>query len=281
MRKIGKYRLTLLIVGLAIILGASLPPSHDRKLSNATANPSRNKSTRKLANARCMELFCRRTMLLLGLRSQFPRTKAAALAKIVRARIRIKANDYAGAAALLDSNVIRDHSLLTDYALFMRANAFEQTGRSAEARALYVQLARDYPRLASGQGSHVGRGKNHVGERRCRRRHPRLDNHWRKKTMARRYCLLARAHEQASDPTRALQSYRRLYFYAPASAESAEAASCTFAFRKHVGPGSAEEALARADGLYQAKKFSDATQAYGDAFARFPGSQNSEANFDA
>ena len=35
--------------------------------------------------------------------SDFPRSKAAALARIVRARIRLNAKDFAGAASLLDA----------------------------------------------------------------------------------------------------------------------------------------------------------------------------------
>jgi len=37
--------------------------------------------------------------------------------------------------------------------------------------------------------------------------------------------LTAKAYEQTGDPTRASATYRRIYFFAPASAESAEAAT--------------------------------------------------------
>src|SRR5712691_11857039 len=77
--------------------------------------------------------------------SDFPKTTAGALAKIVHARIKLNAKDFAGAAALLDSNTIRDYTVISDYALMMRAEALEQADRRAEARAVYEQLARDYP----------------------------------------------------------------------------------------------------------------------------------------
>src|SRR5438309_6070580 len=41
--------------------------------------------------------------------SDFPRTTAGALAKIVHARIKLNTKDFAGAAALLDSRTIRDY----------------------------------------------------------------------------------------------------------------------------------------------------------------------------
>ena len=83
--------------------------------------------------------------VVLGIENQFPRTKAAALARLLRARIKINAKDFAGAASLLDARVIRDQTSLDDYALSMRANAFEQAGKDAEARATYQELIHDYP----------------------------------------------------------------------------------------------------------------------------------------
>src|SRR6185436_7487076 len=77
--------------------------------------------------------------------SDYAKTTAGALAKIVHARIRLNAKDYAGAAALLDTSSIRDYTLIADYALWMRAQALEQAGRRAEARSAYEKLANDYP----------------------------------------------------------------------------------------------------------------------------------------
>ncbi len=207
--------------------------------------------------------------------SQFPRTKAAALAKLVRARIRINAKDYAGVAALLDSNVIRDYSLLGDYALFIRANALEQTGRTAEARSLYTQLVHDYP--ASLRAREAALDAANIMLRSGDRGVTQVLDALSRNDDGAALLLTARAYEQGSDPTRALGSYRRLYFYAPASPESAEAATALSRLGSTLSPATAADAIARADGLYEAKKFSDAAQAYSDAFARFPAAANSQA----
>src|SRR5713226_1131796 len=82
---------------------------------------------------------------LARIESDFPKTTAGALAKIVHARIKLNAKDFAGAAALLDASVIRDYTVIGDYALSMRANALEQANRHVEARAAYEKVARDYP----------------------------------------------------------------------------------------------------------------------------------------
>lgn len=89
--------------------------------------------------------------------------------------------------------------------------------------------------------------------------------------------MAAKAYEQSSDSARALNSYRRLYFYAPASTDSVEAAGAITRLGSTLSPGTAEEATTRADRLYEAKRFSDAAQAYADAFARFPNSANAQA----
>src|SRR2546428_13488437 len=51
--------------------------------------------------------------------SDFPKTTAGSLAKIVRARIKLNAKDFAGAATLLDSSTIRDYTVIGDYALLL------------------------------------------------------------------------------------------------------------------------------------------------------------------
>src|SRR5205807_9960679 len=66
--------------------------------------------------------------------SDFPKTTAGALAKIVHARIKLNAKDFAGAAALLDSSTIRDYTVIPDYGLWLRAGALEQANRHVEAR---------------------------------------------------------------------------------------------------------------------------------------------------
>jgi soluble lytic murein transglycosylase len=87
--------------------------------------------------------------------------------------------------------------------------------------------------------------------------------------------LTAKAYEQSSD-SRAIEFYRRLYFYAPASTESLEAASAITRLGSTLSPAKAEDAISRGDKLYEAKRFSDALPAYADAVARFPSSVNAQ-----
>ena len=208
--------------------------------------------------------------------SQFPRSKAAAIARLVRARIRIGRKDFAGAAELLNSSIVRDYSALGDYALFMRADALEQASNKSEARAAYEQLLRDYPGSqrareaalrAAGIASQSGNGAAV----------PALIKDLVAKDDAAALLLTGKVRAQAGDTTQALAAYRRVYFFAPASSESAEAAGSIQQLASSLSPATQDEAITRADKLYAAKRFADAAQAYAEAFAKFPGANNSQA----
>jgi soluble lytic murein transglycosylase len=207
--------------------------------------------------------------------SDFSKTTAGALAKIVHARIRLNAKDYAGAAALLDTSAIRDYTVIGDYALWMRAQALEQAGRRAEARAAYEKLANDYPnslrarealmhvaqiQMQDGQTGAVGATVQSLAA----------------KDDAAALLLTAKSYEP-TDASRALAAYRRIYFFAPAAAESAEAAAAITRLGSSLAPANAEEAIARAERLFVAKRFGEAYDAYTDALTRFAGAPESQA----
>jgi soluble lytic murein transglycosylase len=203
--------------------------------------------------------------------SDFPRTTAGALAKIVRARIKLNVRDFGGAASLLDASAIRDYTVIPDYALSMKAAALEQAGRRGEARTAYEQLARSYPNsprapdamlqvarmlLLDGQAAAIPVALKPLSA----------------KDDAAALLMNAKAYEQTGDSTRALAAYRRVYFFAPASAESSEAATAIARMNSSTAPANAEEAAARAEKLFAAKRFSEAYDAYTNAFTSFPNS---------
>jgi soluble lytic murein transglycosylase len=211
-----------------------------------------------------------------AIESQFPRSKAAALARLVRARIRMGRKDFAGAAELLNSNVVRDYSSLGDYALFLRADALEQAGNKAAARTSFEQLLRDYPGSVRAREAAV-RAAAIASQSGDAAAVPALLKDLVAKDDATALLLTAKARAQAGDTTQAVAAYRRIYFFAPASSESAEAATSIQRYASSLSPATQEEAVTRADKLYAAKRFAEASQAYADAFAKFPGASNSEA----
>ena len=210
-----------------------------------------------------------------GIENQFPRSKTAALARILRARIKLNARDFAGAASLLDNKLIAEQTSLADYALFMRAGALEQAGRTQEARAIYQQLMQAYPTSLRARDAAL-RVADMMMKGSDAAAVPLLLRDFTQADDATALLVTAKAYEQSADQNRALASYRRLYFFAPESAESAEAATAITRLGSTTSPASIEEAITRADRLYTAKHFADATTAYSDAFAKFPATATSE-----
>ena len=268
-RKLLSHRLLLILIGLAVVTGASLPAFMTASCLTRQQTPA---ELRAIESLRAMTRggVLPSEEVVARIESDFPRTKAAAFARLVRARIRISQKDFAGAATLLDSSLVRDYSSLGDYALFLRANALEQAGNLPEARIVYEKLLNDFPSSLRAKPAALS-AANILMRTSSAGAVPVLLKDLTAKDDAAALLLTARAYEQTSDSTRALASYRRLYFYAPASAESVEAASAISRLGSTVSPNTAAEAMARAEKLYEAKRFTDALPVYTDSFARVPG----------
>ena len=266
-RKFGKHRLILILIGLAVVVGASLPTFMTASCLTRQQTPA---EVRALENLRAQTRgdTLPADDVVARLESDFPKSKAAGLARMVRARIKIRANDYAGAATLLDTNVIRDYTALGDYSLFMRGNALEQTGRLAEARIAYELLVKDYP------------SSDRAREAKLRIANLAIKSGEASSVPGLLSDLIARDDPEAlmvvgdtyraADKARALVAYRRIYFFAPGATESVMAATLISQLNSTLSPATAEEALSRAEKLYQLNKHSEALQAYTEALARFP-----------
>lgn len=270
MKKLGKYRLTLVVLGLAVVIGASLPAFMTASCLTRQQTPAEVKA---LENLRAMTRggVLPAEDVVARIESDFPRTKAAALARLVRARIRSNAKDFAGAASLLDSSVFRDHSSLGDYALFLRGTALEQAGKLPEARIAYEQLLDSYPTSSRARETTLRLSNILLRAGSVADSQKRLGALIEKDDPA-ALLLSAKAFEQTSDITKGVAAYRRLYFYAPASAESVEAAASIQRLGSNLLPTMQDAAIARAEKLYEAKRFVDALKAYDEVFSRFPGS---------
>ena len=267
-RTIGKHRLIIVILGVAVLTVASLPFLLSASCRTHPQTPAEQKALESMRTMTRNDVLPSEDVVA-GIENQFPRTKVAALARMLRARIKLNARDFNGAATMLDSSVIGSQTSVYDYALSMRGNALEQLGKDAEARAIYQELIQDYPTslrardaalraaallMKSGEASAV----------------PLVLKDLTQADDATALLTAAKAYEQSGDPTKALASYRRVYFFAPASSESTEAASSITRLGSTASPASAEEAITRANRLFDSKKYADAVSSYGESFAKFP-----------
>jgi soluble lytic murein transglycosylase len=212
-----------------------------------------------------------------AIETQYANTTAGALARILRARVKLAAGDLAGAGSLLDSDAYGRLTALGDYALFMRAEALAKLGRRTEARAAYEELTRRFPSSGRGREASLRNAELALQDNQAAAV-PLLVKTLSEADDAGALLLTAKAHERAGDPSRALAAYRRIYFYAPAAAEAAEAATALSSRPgSSLAPASPAEATTRANKLYEAKRYGEAAAAFGEAFARFPATADSPA----
>jgi soluble lytic murein transglycosylase len=263
----GKHRLLFILAGVALLAVASLPFIMSASCRTRPQTAAEQKALESLRSMTRNDVLPDESVVA-GIENQFPGTKTAALARILRARIKVNARDFPGAASLLDSKIIADHTSLADYALSMRADALEQAGKTQEARAVYQQLLQQYPSSLRARDAalHAAGLLTKSGDTAAV---PLLLKPFTEANDAAALLVTAKAYEQTGDQNRALATYRRLYFFAPDAAESAEAATSVTRLGSTLSPASVEEAMTRADRLYTAKKFADALTAYTDAFAKF------------
>jgi soluble lytic murein transglycosylase len=207
------------------------------------------------------------------LASDYAGTRTGALARLAQARIRFEARDYAGAASLLRAEDFGRQTKIGDYALWLRADALEKTGRRAEARAALEEIARDYADSLRARDAAI-----HAAELMAQDGQqsgvPVALKKLASDDDAAALLLTAKAYEQSGDQLKALAAYRRLYFYAPVSSVSEAEAAAAFARLGSTGaPANADEATTRAEKLFKAKRYADAVGSYADAFGRFPETQ--------
>ncbi len=270
----AKHRLLLIFIGVALVGVASLPFVLSASCVTRPQTLGEQKALESLRSMTRNDVLPSEDVVA-GIENQFSRTKTAALARMLRARIKLKAGDAAGAASLLDTKLIAEQTSLADYALFLRGSALEQAAKTQEARAVYQELMQSYP--ASLRARDAGlRAADLLTKAGQVAAVPLLLKKFAQADDAAALLLTAKAYEQTGDQTRALASYRRLYFFAPEAAESAEAATAITRLGSTTSPATAEEAITRADRLYNAKKYADALAAYSDAFAKFPATATNE-----
>jgi soluble lytic murein transglycosylase len=267
--KIRQHRLVIILIGVAVALGASVAPLMTASCQN-----------RQGAEAKALEslrLMTRGGVLpaddaVARIESEFPRSRAGALAKIVRARIKLGQKDFSGAASLLESPLIASQTQLGDYALFMRAKALEQAGQVADARAGYERVRKSFPASSRAREAALAEADLQLRSSNAAAV-PVLLKDLVADDNAQALLLTAKAYEEIGDTSRAISAYRRLYFFARPASQSAEtndAADALARLGSSTAAANASEAISRADRLYEVRRYGDALAAYNTAFSSFP-----------
>src|SRR5215207_11087065 len=108
-----KHRLLLIFIGVALVAVASLPFLMSASCLTRPQTPAEQKAIDSFRSMTRNDVLPSEEVVA-GIENQFPRSKAAALARMLRARIKLKAGDFARAAALLDTRLIGEQTSLAD-----------------------------------------------------------------------------------------------------------------------------------------------------------------------
>jgi Soluble lytic murein transglycosylase and related regulatory proteins (some contain LysM/invasin domains) len=207
--------------------------------------------------------------LVTGIESRFDDKKTGALAKLLHARIRFESNDFAVAAAILNSDVFAKKTDVGDYALWLRGRALQGAGNHAEAMKTFEKLLNDYPTstrddnaklLWAGSAMQTGQAA----------RVPEFLAGLNNENQADSLLLTAKAFEAQANQSEEIRFYRKAYFYGAGTDAAKEAEGKLISLGQSLSPQNAEEAQTRADKLYNARRYSDAVTAYADLAANFP-----------
>jgi len=207
--------------------------------------------------------------IVLDIENRYAKTGTGALAKLLRARIRFENNDFAGAAAILNSDVFSRKTNVADYALWLRGRALQNAGNHAEAMNVFAELIRAFPTslrlreakllwatsaMQSGQAAQI----------------PAFLKDLTDKSDADALLLTAKSFEAQNNQTNALGFYRKVYFYGAESDAGKEAEAKLASSGQNLAPQTAEEILSRAAKLFAAENYKESADAYSIAVLNFP-----------
>lgn len=201
--------------------------------------------------------------------NRFANTKTGALAKLLRARIRFENKDFAGAAAILDSDVFKKRTKIEDDALWLRARSLRSAGDAAGALKVAEKLLKEYPESTRARDAKLLWADAAIAIGRAVEVPPFLVE---MSTAHDADAMLwtAKAYEAQGSQNEAVTFYRRTYFYGAGTAAAREAETKLTSLGQTLMPQNAEEQLARADKLLDAKNFVEAANAYTTLASAFP-----------
>lgn len=215
--------------------------------------------------------------VVLMIESRFAGTKTAALAKILRAQIRLNNNDANGAADILNSNLFQQKTSVADYALWLRGRALQQAGRHVEAMSVFEQLIRDFSASLRARDAGIlwTQSALQAGQP---QNIPFFVKDLVEKNDADALLAVAKSFEAQGNGAQAIGFYRKVYFYGAGSEASREAEAKLTALAQPLTPQTAEEINARADKLFEAKNFVEAQKAYDTLQLNFPNALTPQTN---
>lgn len=209
--------------------------------------------------------------LVTGVERRFAGKRTGALAKLLRAKIKFNNKDYAGAAALLNSDEFRTQTRVADHALWLRGSALQQSGNHTAAMDVFSKLIADHPDSIRVRDAKLKWAESATAAGRGMMVPAMLDELNQAYDPA-SLLLTAKSYEAQGDQANALKFYRRTYFYGAGTDAAKEAEAKLTTLAQSLAPQSADEATVRAEKLLAAKNYAAAENAYAELVTAFPAS---------
>lgn len=206
---------------------------------------------------------------VLDIENRFSKTRTGALARLLRAQIHFTANDFGGAASILDSKIFREKTTVGDYALWLRGKSLQNAGNHAEAMNVFAELTRDFPDSLRATDAKIlwTTSAFQTGQT---DKVPAFLKDLNDKNQPDALLLTAKSYEAQANQTQAINFYRRVYFYGAGTDSAKEAETKLTALGQTLAPQTADEIKIRADKFYDSKKYAEAQTAYGNLILSFP-----------
>jgi soluble lytic murein transglycosylase len=204
-----------------------------------------------------------------GIESRFANKKAGVLAKLLRARIRFESGDFAGAAAILNSDVFAKRTKLADHALWLRGQALNKAGNHAEALNVLSELLRDHPESVRVRDAKLLWAASAIAAGRAVEVPPMLVDFIRKND-ADALLAIARAYEAQGDQAGATKYFRDTYFFGVGSDAARQAEEKLAASGQSLTPLTGREAEILSARLFAARNYAAADKALSEMAANFP-----------
>ena len=204
-----------------------------------------------------------------GIETRFAGKRTGLLAKLLRAKIKFDNKDFAGAAALLNTDDFRTKTKVADHAMWLRGLALQEAGDHAAAMTQFERLSADFPDSLHATPSRIKWASSairagHTGIVAARLADLTDSGH------AEANLLAAQAAEAQGNQAEAIRFYRRVYFYGASSDAAKEAEARLKSMSQLLTPQSPGEILQRAEQLFAANDFTAADKAFGDLNAAYP-----------
>jgi len=202
---------------------------------------------------------------------RFTGKKTGALAKLLRARIKFENNDFAGAAALLNSDIFKQKTNVADHAMWLRGKALQSAGNHAEAMTVLGQLVREHPDSVRFRDAKLLWATSAIAMGKAVEVPPMLVD-LSEKNDGEALLATAKAYSAQNSQSEAIRYFRRTFFFAAGTNAAKEAELRLLSLNQLIAPQDFGEQLARADRLLAAKNYVEATNAYLLLANNFPNS---------